>query len=161
MDGRFFRVTLLLDPRFEDFTRVAGGISPLHLDVFKSYLRLHVDGPLLEPLEAPPQPARFVLLAQAMTLGTVAIEGAIAAAFLWPFGGLVARARHALLLLFCTTVYAVATVEGFAWLLLAMGVSQCEPERRRTRLLYIAVFALVIVHKEVPWARMAAGLAGA
>jgi hypothetical protein len=156
MDGRFFRVTLLRDGRFAEFTRLAAGLSRAQFDELSGFVETHVDGELPPEIQPPPQPARFLWLARAMTLGTVAIEGAIAVAFLWPFGGLVHRARDALLLLFCTTVYAVATVEGFAWMLLAMGVAQLEPARRTTRVLYLAVYALVLLHKQVNFPRVAA-----
>ncbi|MBW2715556.1 MAG: hypothetical protein JRD03_05745 [Deltaproteobacteria bacterium] len=71
--------------------------------------------------------------------------------------------RHTLLLVFCVTTYAVATVEGFGWLLISMGVAQCERRLVRTRALYIASFGLILVYREVPWARLFAegiGVAG-
>jgi hypothetical protein len=147
---------MLRDHRFADFTRLAGGLSQAQFDELVGWVELHVDGELPPEIEPPAQPARFVWLARAMTVGTVVIEGAIALAFLWPFGGLVHRARDALLLLFCTTVYAVATVEGFAWMLLAMGVAQLEPARRTTRVLYLVVYALVLLHKQANFPRLAA-----
>jgi hypothetical protein len=45
-------------------------------------------------------------------------------------------------------------VEGFGWLLMAMGVAQCEPVRKRTRLFYLAIFGLVLFYREVPWANL-------
>jgi hypothetical protein len=59
--------------------------------------------------------------------------------------------RDALLLIFCVTTYAVATVEGFGWLLIAMGIAQCGSTRHTTRLLYLAIFGLIIFYREVPW----------
>jgi hypothetical protein len=59
--------------------------------------------------------------------------------------------RDAILLTFCVTTYAVATVAGFGWLLLALGVAQCEPGRRKTQLSYLIVFALILFYREVPW----------
>ena len=78
-------------------------------------------------------------------------EAAVAVVFLWPRGRSLSRARDALLLGFCATTYAVATVEGFGWLLLAMGAAQCDHERRWPVPLYVGVFPLVLVHREVPW----------
>ncbi len=43
-------------------------------------------------------------------------------------------------------------MEGFGWLLIAMGVAQCEPERGKTHLIYLAVFGLILFYREVPWA---------
>ena len=46
----------------------------------------------------------------------------------------------------------MATVEGFGWLLLAMGVAQCRPEQRGLRYAYVGVFLLIIAYREIPWA---------
>jgi hypothetical protein len=47
--------------------------------------------------------------------------------------------------------YAIATVAGFGWLLIAMAVSQTEPAQNRMRNAYIAVFALIVLYREIPW----------
>ena len=47
-------------------------------------------------------------------------------------------------------------MEGFGWLLIAMGVAQCEPEQRGTRVLYLGAFALVLFYREIPWALLLA-----
>jgi hypothetical protein len=95
-----------------------------------------------------------------MTLFTVAIEALLAVAFLWTPDRGVSRIRDASLLVFCATTYTVATVEGFGWLLIAMGVAQCAPGRSGTRTLYLAAYALVLFHREVPWLRMLADSVG-
>jgi hypothetical protein len=59
--------------------------------------------------------------------------------------------RDIFLIIFCVTTYAIATVQGFGWLLIAMGVAQSDPDRWKTRIVYIAVYALVIFYSEVPW----------
>lgn len=81
---------------------------------------------------------------------------AVSAAFLWPSGRGLARARHGLLLLFCAATYAVAPVTGFAWLLLAMCAAQTGPEARRTRALYVGVFLLVLAYRHLPRAGLLA-----
>jgi hypothetical protein len=87
-----------------------------------------------------------------MTWWTVAVEGAVALTFLWPVGRGLSKVRDATLLTFCVTTYAVATVAGFGWLLLALGIAQCQPERRTTQLCYLAVFVLILFYRQVPWA---------
>jgi hypothetical protein len=149
LDGRFFRVALLADPRFEDLARLVGGLDPERLAELRGFVRQHVDGAALAGTGAPPEPPRLVLLAQVLTRWTAFIEAAVAVVFLSPWPRWTARVRDPVLLLFCGTTYAVATVEGFAWLLLAMGVAQCEG--RRTGAAYLGVFALVLLYREVPW----------
>jgi hypothetical protein len=47
-----------------------------------------------------------------------------------------------------------ATVEGFGWLLVFMGIAQTAAGQRTTRLFYLATFALILVYREVPWAHL-------
>jgi hypothetical protein len=150
IDGSFFRVSLLTDPRFEELTRLLGRLPLAEILAHREILEAHVDGPPV-PGAGLVLPAGFHALALAMTWWTVAIEGFLALAFLWPRDRGPSRWRDAGLLIFCATTYAAATVEGFGWLLIAMGVAQCPPERARTRGLYLAAFALVLFYREVPW----------
>jgi len=153
VDGRFFRVTLLTDARFEQLAVLAGGMS------FEEWERndLAVDELLRSaPAEAGielVEPPGIRRLAAALTLFTGAIEAALAVAFLWPPGRGPSRWRHPLLLTFAASTFSFATVRGFGWLLMSLGVAQCAPEARRTRAAYLAVFALVALYHAVPWAR--------
>jgi hypothetical protein len=144
LDGRFFRVTLVEDERLECVASALGGIDPEALQARRAFVAQHVDGVgLLGPV--PEETARLRRLAVAATWLTLAVEAAVAIAFLAPLGRR-AWLRHALLLLFCATTYAIAPVAGFGWLLLAMGAAHCEPGARRLRLAYVAVFALLILY---------------
>jgi hypothetical protein len=160
LDGTFLRVTMLQDPRFEDWTRVSTGMTVDQLEAHRVALDRHLDAPPFEVERGPSLPARFIWVAQATTIWTAAIELAVAASFLWWRQGVLSRLRDALLIAFCATTYAVATVEGFGWLLISMGVAQCDTHRPRTRLLYLASFALILIYREVPWARLLAELTG-
>jgi hypothetical protein len=53
------------------------------------------------------------------------------------------RWRHALLLLFIYSTYALAPVVAFAWLLIVLGLAQCPQPWRGFRAAYLAAFALV------------------
>jgi hypothetical protein len=160
LDGTFLRVTMLQDPRFEDWTRVATGISVDQLEAHRIALDRHLDSPPFEVEPGPALPTRFVWVAQATTIWTAAIELAVAVSFLCWGSGVLSRLRDALLIAFCVTTYAVATVEGFGWLLISMGVAQCDPDRLKTRFIYLASFALILGYREVPWARLLAELTG-
>jgi len=150
LDGRFFRVALVEDRRLEPFTRWAGGLDDDALQERRDFLAQHVDGPGIAGV-APPEPARLRALALGATWSTLALEAAVAVAFLAPPGRRV-WLRHALLLFFCATTYAVVPVASFGWLLLAMGVAQCDLDARRTRLAYLGVFALLVLYHHAPWA---------
>ncbi|MBW2314358.1 MAG: hypothetical protein JRH10_09220 [Deltaproteobacteria bacterium] len=152
LDGSFLGATLLLDPRFEGATRWFAGISLEDLEAHRAVLRAHVDGLQPAAVAGLELAHRFSWMATGATLWTVAIEALLAVVFLWPGERGPARLRDAALLVFAASTYSVATVEGFGWLLLAMGLAQCPAERRRTRLAYVAAFALILFYREVPWA---------
>ncbi len=151
MDGTFFRVTLLSDPRFEAVTRLVGGLSPDVLELTRLALWQHADG-LAPSLEVPPLPGRFQILGTFLTLWTAVLEALVAIAF-FVSRPRAAGVRDASLLVFCATTYSVApTIASFGWLLLAMGVAQCDSARARVRLSYLFVFGLILVFRELPWA---------
>jgi hypothetical protein len=97
------------------------------------------------------EPAALQPLALALTAYTAVIEAAVAAAFLWPR---LARLRNPLLLAFGVTTFAFATVRGFGFLLMTLGVAQCEESERRTRIAYVAVLFLIEAYRSVPWTRI-------
>lgn len=146
LDGRFFRVALLTDERFADVARLAGGLDREHFESLRAFVRgqpVDVETPLALP-------ARLRAIARGATWWTIAVEAAVVLAWLSPLGRGLARARDALLIFFCVTTYAIATVAGFGWLLLSMGIAQCDPRRRRTRLAYLAAFAAVLAYDRLP-----------
>ena len=151
VDGRFFRVALQSDGRFENLAVLLAGSSyetwernDLALDA------LLTGGGAGEPsgFVEPPGNRRVAAWLTGLTLVS---EVAVALAFLWPLGRGPSPWRHVFLLAFAAGTYSVATVRGFGWLLMALGVAQCEPDARGTRLAYLGVFALIGVYRAVPW----------
>ena len=152
LDGRFFEVTFLADARFEDAVKLLSGMSAEDLAANRSALT-----PLPHDLERaePPtfiEPPAFLWMVRLATWGGLALEAAVAAACLLPFGGRAVVARHIVLLLFCLITYALAPVAGFGWLLLAMGLTLEGADRGVLRILYVAAWLIVLVYAEVPWA---------
>jgi hypothetical protein len=149
-DERSFRTLLLTDPRFEDLTLTLGGMREEALDDVRDLLEtgLHEtdkQAPASLETDAVRRIATF------LTWATLGIEGLIALLFLLPARFATGRLRDWVLLAFCTGSYAIAPVSGFGWLLLAMGIAQCPDDARTTRWLYLACFALVLLHEHVPW----------
>jgi hypothetical protein len=158
VDGRFFRVTLLTDQRFADAALVFGGLSREQMAQNRAFLVPLPEG--AELLTPPPfvEPPRLRAFAAVTTWGGLMLEGLIAFTCLLPlrrFG----LARHALLLAFCVTTYALAPVAGFGWLIATMGLAQCQPHQRSLHGAYVAVFILILLYSEVPWASVLAGWA--
>ena len=150
LDGTFFRVTVLSDPRFFDLAVLAGGASWPTFDAFDGALTDFLatgsgwPGAFVEPPGLRP-------LALGLTAFTALIESGIAAAFLWPR---LARLRNPLLIGFGATTFAFATVRGFGFLLMTLGLAQCEDDERRARIAYVATLFLIEAYRGVPWSRM-------
>jgi len=154
LDGRFFSVTFLTDPRFENATLLFSGVTAAQLKESREYLR-----PLPEGAELLDEPAlaktpALRLLAGATTWGLLILEGLIAFSYLYPLSGHAVVLRHVFLLLFCILIYAFAPVAGFAWLLLTMGMALTGNERRWPRVAYLAAWCLVLIYDEVPWSKL-------
>ena len=160
LDGRFFRVTLLTDPRLSHVALLLGGLSEAELQENRQALAPWP--PDVEPLDPPrpfePPPLRR--LATALTWATIALEAVIAVGFLAPLRPPWTAVRHASLLGFCVAAYALAPVAGFAWLLILMGLAALQEPDLWVRRAYIATAALVLVWAELPWARLARELVG-
>src|SRR5262245_33107349 len=124
LDGRFFRVTLIQDPRLAAAAMFLGGLSAEELREARDYLEPLPDGAELVEPRVLLEPPAFRRLAEALTWGGLALEAVVVALFLLPVPRL---ARHASLLLFCTIVYAFAPVAGFGCLLLVLGLAQTDP----------------------------------
>jgi hypothetical protein len=142
---------MLTDPRFESFTQLIGALTPEQMDDLRYFVSQHVDGQILTSEAIPNQPESFVLAANVLTYSALVIEFLVALAFLWPVGRGISKLRDILLIIFCITTYAVATVEGFGWLLIAMGVAQSDSDKWKIRIAYITAYVLIIFYKEVPW----------
>jgi hypothetical protein len=151
LDGRFFRVTLLTDERFADAALVFGGLSRDQMAQNRAFLEPLPNG--AELLSPPPfvEPPRLRAFAAVTTWSGLILEGLIALTCLIPLTRL-DIARHALLLAFCITTYALAPVAGFGWLIATMGLAQCRPHQRLLLGAYVAVFILILMYSEVPWA---------
>ncbi len=150
LGGTFFRVTLLTDPRFTELTSLVTGLGPETFDASRRALWQHLDG-LSPGLALPELSGAFHRLALFLTFWTIGLEAVVAICFLWP-GRATRGARHGALLVFCATTFALlSSIASFGWLLLAMGLASCDAGRRRTKLAYLAVFALILVSRELEW----------
>jgi hypothetical protein len=152
LDGRFFRITWLTDPRLEDAVLLVGGFTGDQLELSRAALQPLPEGAELLDPPRPSEPPRFRWLVAASTWGVLVIEALIALACLLPLRGRAVLARHLLLLLFCIVTYAFAPVAGFGWLLLAIGVALTGAQQRVLRAAYVGAWFLVLLYSEVPWA---------
>ena len=152
VDGRFFRVTLLTDERFADAALLFGGLSAEQMRENRKFLEPLPEGAALLTPPAFVEPPRLRVFAGVATWGGLALETVIAVLCLMPSTGRILAARHAALLVFCATTYALAPVAGFGWLIAVMGLAQCQTNQRRVRGAYVAVFLLILLFTEIPLA---------
>jgi hypothetical protein len=158
MDGRFFRVTLLTDDRFADAALVFGGLTREQMAQNRAFLEPLPEGAELLQPPAFVEPPRLRAFARVATWGGLLLETTIAVVFLLPAVGWGELGRHASLLAFCLTTYALAPVAGFGWLLATMGLALCRPDQRWLRGAYLAVFVVILLYTEFPWAGVLADL---
>lgn len=154
VNGDFFEFLLLAGDRFEAFSEIVLRVPAADLAANRAAVAsLLTPGASAELVTEVPLvgPGWVGAAAVALSIWTLAIESTIAVAFLWPGRRPVLRAlRNASLLAFAVSTYSIATVGGFAWILMILGVAQCEPEDRLARFGYTAVFLLVLVYT-LPW----------
>ena len=151
VDGRFFRVTLLTDDRFVDASLVFGGLSRDQMAENRTFLEPLPEGAELLNPPAFVEPPRLRVFAAVATWGGLLLEALIVLFCLIPGDGRPQIARHASLLVFCATTYALAPVAGFGWLIATMGLAQCRPDQRPLRSAYVVVFILILLYSEIPW----------
>ncbi len=146
----FFLTTFLLDNRFEDFVVLFTSITYAEIDVARDYLEGDYR---FEPAATFPFaiPESLRILAFLSTIWNLLEQTLVAVTFLAPPASRLGRLRDPALLIFCFTIYAVAPVASFGWLLLAMGIAQ-STDSPSIRLGYLAAFVALVFYYEVPWA---------
>lgn len=154
LDGRFFRVTLLTDPRFGEAAMLIGALTPEQLNADRVALDPLPHGAELLNPPSVTEPPRLRAFGVVSTWGILCLEASVAILMLLPTRRLIAALRHTGLLVFCCATYAFAPVAGFGWLLLVMGLAQTAADQVRLRQVYVAVFLVVLFYSEVPWASL-------
>lgn len=148
LDGRFFSFAMIEDGRFSEFTQLVCNINKDDLYDFRDYITQHVDGQLLHTI-----PIQFNIgcvnkVSGFITYYTLLLELLVSIMFLFPRKLKLSIYRDYFLILFCISIYSVATVEGFGWLLIAMGVCQSN-NKRLPILLYNLSFLMILFYREV------------
>jgi hypothetical protein len=143
IDGSFFEFTLLTDSRFAPIATVFGGADASDLEANRTVFDgIEGAGPGAT-VALLGHTARLALAADVLTWWTLAIEGAVALAFLSRGASWLGRHRDHLLITFTVTTYLAAPVLGFGWLLLVLGIAQLRSTANHLRVLYVASFLVV------------------
>ena len=151
LDGRFFYTTYLTDPRFENVTMFVGGFTSDQIAESREYLRPLPEGAARAEVPRLHNTPSFTTLVYFSTWATVLLEALCAFFFLFPIRRRSGIVSHILLLLFCVSTYAVATVPGFGWLLLTMGLASVDADNRSLRTAYVFGWLLVLAYFVTLW----------
>lgn len=164
-NGDFMRVTMLTDSRFAEFTRIFTDVDP---DAAQRTLVAVVEArsraaePGIVPL---PETERSIWVAWLSSWFVGLVEFWVGLAFLLGLvrdgpGGersrlrtlamAIGSTRNVVLLLFAAITYPFATVVGFGWLLMILGLGQCEPRQGSTKLAYLLAVWLILAAQGVP-----------
>jgi len=140
-DGRFFRVTLIDDPRFEAIAMLAGGFTDAQLNENRAALAPLPAG--AELLDAPEllEPRGLRALALGLTWGGVCVEALLALA-LWMPGQPWRPLQHAMVLTFGPVTYLFAPVPGVGRVLPSRGPFLWRPYSPSSSLSRVGVLGL-------------------
>jgi len=166
LSGDFLRATLLLDVRFKDFTTLFTDVDPEAAAAARLGIARIVSAAAEPSSVVLPETQRSIRLAMASTYLVALLEAWIAVSFLLglshyrgpppssrrsSIASFLASSRDAALLLFAVVTYPFATVAGFGWLLMILGLAQSQKENWKIRLAYLFSGWLVLIYREVPW----------
>ncbi len=145
MDGSFFHYLLIGgDSRFIDFSVILTGVNPEVIEMNRNLMNEIKTLPWKEIEYSLESTHRSVIMAHFLTWWTIIIEGVIAISFLVKNGGYLYRYRDYILGVFILSTYTVASVIGFAWLIIAMGISQVDEKFSiQKKLWYLFLFIIM------------------
>jgi hypothetical protein len=143
VNGSFFEFTLLTDSRFAPVATVIAGADTHDLETNRTVFDAMEGAGPGASVELLGLTSRVAFVADVLTWWTLAIEGAVALAFLSRGTSLLGRHRDHLLITFTVSTYLAAPVLGFGWLLLVLGLAQLRTTASHLRILYVAAFVVV------------------
>ncbi len=141
IDGRYFDYCILADVRFTPIgllCGIDGQTAAMNRDLLSAYVYLaDVEGSVQLTTTKWVPFASFIL-----TWWTLFIEFAVCISFALPKRIISHFWRHASLIIFIYTTYSLAQVNGFGWILTAMGISQIK---LNSKPLYLGLYLLGFV----------------
>lgn len=149
-NGEFLYYTLLMDDRMEFIAHVLGGVSKADLAQARILEETLQAYPGETSRASVPDSGQLQFVAVAMSYWTLAIEAAIAVAFLLVKPAWLQRYRDWLLLFFVGSTYVFVPVLGFGYTLSIMGLASCPRERTWARAAYLSVLILLQLGR-LPW----------
>lgn len=156
ISGSFFHYTFLTDLRFAEESKIIAAIS--RADLMRNISELEqVKSGLNASALLYSNPA-VKLGTQLVTWHTIIIESMLAFLFLLPGRFKASRLRNFLLILFSLTTYLTMPIHSFAWLLIAVCISQTRSGETIDRFILVCILPLMLIFKHVPFMEWLAGV---
>lgn len=151
LTGEYFEFSMLTDDRFFSIAQLFTDVGPdVYFQNREAIESLTTYSSTKESVALDGAP-RIRTLATLFTGWTLFIETWVVGSFLWPRDTVWStRARNISLLVFAGTTYFAATVSGFAWILLILGLAQAPRDSAGWLGAYLGVLGLVILYQLQP-----------
>ncbi len=149
-DGSFLHYTFLTDPRVDIAASWLGNLGEDQLAENRRVVGALASQPASGIGASLTTTDRLRISTLVMSYWTLFIEALVAVAYLVRRPSWFHAARDYFLMAFICTTYFLLPVVGYANALALLGFTQCEVDRKRTRLLYLVVFVIVQL-TQIPW----------
>ncbi|SNT25427.1 hypothetical protein SAMN05421640_2974 [Ekhidna lutea] len=157
MSGSYFHFTFLTDSRFVEESDILGDLSQADLaSNIRSLKESALSNEATQAALITNQKIRSVT--KLITWHTIIIESLLALLFLLPQRYSITRYRNYLILVFALTTYLVMPIHSFAWLLIAITISQTGEDEKMDRFLLILSLPLMLIYKHIPFMQWIADL---
>ncbi|WP_421762803.1 hypothetical protein [Ekhidna sp.] len=147
--GTYFHFTFLTDSRFAEESKILGDQSRTdiaeNINMMRKVASNEIETATLKSNDSIRLSTKFI------TWHTILIESLLALVFLLPSRFKLTNYRNYLLLLFALTTYLTMPIHSFAWLIIAMGISQTHEKEKLDRSLFILSLPIMLLYKFVPF----------
>jgi hypothetical protein len=149
ISGAYFHYSFLTDIRFSEEASLLGNIS--REDISNNISKLHEVGSVSIESTTLTSSDAIKTMTQVITWHTIIIELLLAVLFLLPHTFKLSRYRNYVLIAFVLTTYLAMPIDTFAWLIIAVGISQTQTNEKTDRAILIACLPITMIYKYVPF----------
>jgi len=149
ISGSYFHYSFLTDVRFIEEATLLGDVSRSEIDSNIRKLN-EFEAAGTDQVELASSD-RIKSLTHLITWHTVVIELLLAVLFLLPARLRISRYRNYLLIVFVLTTYLAMPIHSFAWLIIAIGISQVKDDEKPDKAILIACLPVMLIYQYVPF----------
>lgn len=147
--GAYFHFTFLTDSRFAEESKILGDQSSSDFAENINMIRKVATNEIATGALKSNDSIKFST--KLITWHTIIIEFLLALSFLLPTRFKLTSYRNLILLLFALTTYLTMPIHSFAWLIIAIGISQTQEKEKLDKSLFILSLPIMLIYKFVPF----------